>query len=298
MRPVYLFAAAFFVLSGVAYCSDSDKMVRKGNAFYGMEKYDDALKEYDNALSKEPDSQLINFNRGAAQYKSGDMQGAISSFEKAAVSADAELEAKANYNLAGAKYKAAMAKKESSIEEATGLLGGALAGYKRAIELDPRDMDAKINYEITEKEYELLKEKLQQQKNSQQQDQEKRSSQKSEKNDSQGSGGEQQSGEQQGMKDKQENPEQQEQKDKGGSSGEKNGQEEQKAQDSGSAGKENSGSKDEGGYSSGKDAGHQGREMSEQEAKMLLDGYTQEENALGKIDDRRGGRETSVDKDW
>ncbi|HQJ16203.1 MAG TPA: tetratricopeptide repeat protein, partial [Candidatus Omnitrophota bacterium] len=154
--------------AAIAFAADSATIVRKGNALYKQQKYGDALKLYDKALEKQPDSSIIHFNKGASQFKAEDFEAAIGSFEKASATQDRSLEAKANYNLANSKYKLGQSRKESDLASAVSLLGEALERYRRAIELDPKDNDAKLNYELVEKEYRDLKQKLEQQAKEQQ----------------------------------------------------------------------------------------------------------------------------------
>jgi len=60
--------------------------VEKGNRLYQEQKYEDALGHYDRALAKQPDSAVINFDVGAAQYKTKEYDLANRSFEKSLTS--------------------------------------------------------------------------------------------------------------------------------------------------------------------------------------------------------------------
>ncbi|MCX5681534.1 MAG: tetratricopeptide repeat protein, partial [Candidatus Omnitrophica bacterium] len=153
-------------------------LVDKGNRLYKDQKFEDALKLYDQALSAQPNSAVINFNEGAAQYKTKEYQQANSSFEKALTTDDKGLEAKANYNLGNSRYMWGVSKENSDLQGAVQLLEGALSNYKRALELTQKDEDAKVNYKIAEEKLKELKEKLkkqpqQNQNNQQQQEQPK-----------------------------------------------------------------------------------------------------------------------------
>ncbi|MHB8155285.1 MAG: tetratricopeptide repeat protein [Candidatus Omnitrophota bacterium] len=257
--------------------------VEKGNRLYGDKKYQDALKYYDQALAKQPDSAIINFDSGAAQYKTKEYQKANSLFEKSLITEDRGLEAKANYNLGNSKYMLGSSKENTDLSAAVQLLEGALNNYKRTQELTPKDEDVKVNYKIVADKLKELKEKLKQQ------PQENKNDQKQEQQN------------QEQLQKQQGEPQQKEQE----KSGDKQGQDQQ-AQESKQEGQDKQGqstaaqastqSKESGGASSAQPQGP--KEMSKEEASMLLEGYRQEENAAGMLKDDRKGTEEKVLKDW
>ncbi len=249
----------YFLFASLAFAGNSAKIVSSANRLYNAGKYDEALKSYNEALISNPDSYAINYNMGTACFKKGEYEKAISSFEKALISSDKSLESKANYNIGNSKYKLGKLKENTDLSNTVKLLRESLDYYKRAIELDSNDKDAKLNHELVEKELKILLDKLKQQ-------QENKDKQKGQS-------------EKQEQKDKQ----QTESKD-GNQSQEQNRQEENKEQAAGS--------------NEPASMGEESQEMSAQEAKMLLDGYRQEENSKGEIKDTTRGYPADVLKDW
>jgi len=164
-RLILIILQAGFISLGsylFSFADDSAGLVNKANSLYRQKKYDEAIKLYNQAQIKAPDSTGISYNIGIAQYKKGAYNAAISSLEKATVSKDKVLESKANYNIGNAKYKLGKLKENTDLKETVSLLRQCLDYYKRAIELNVKDEDAKINHELVEKELKTLLDKLKQ----------------------------------------------------------------------------------------------------------------------------------------
>lgn len=253
-----------------AGAASSAKDVREGISLYKQEKYDEAIAKYNSAQTELPDSDIINFNLGAAMYKKGDFQGAVDAFTKALVTEDKNLEARANYNIANSKYRLGNLRINTDLSGAVSYYREALDYYKRAIELDQKDTEAKYNHELVEKKLKVLLDKLKnrpEQKDQQQDNQDKEG--KEEK--SQSAAGKD--------KDQKENEEagQQEAQVQQGETGQEAEKENDKAADT---------------------YGHEETEkMSPEEARMLLEAFGQEE--AGDRMQRQGSAYfPDVQKDW
>lgn len=255
IKKVFLLLLKSFALAALfvplAFAADSAKIISRANDLYQKGKYEEALKLYEDALAQKPDMPLLNFDAGAARFKTGEYEKAAGSFEKGLVSEARNLESASSYNLGNTKYSIAKSREGSDPSSAAKLLGESLGYYKRAIELDSRDNDAKFNYELVNRELKALKEKSKQQ---QQQ---------------QGQGGQQQQNQQSQQDKEQQDKQQQKQQQQQAGQGQ---EQEQQPQDL--------------------------KEMSPEEAKMLLEGYRQEEAGQGELKDTRKGQPTEAAKDW
>jgi len=262
--------SVFIVCGSYLSCSaeDSAGLVRKANRLYKQEKYDEAVKLYNEAQIKSPDSAEINYNIGIAQYKKEDYASAVGFLERATASRDKILESKANFNIANSKYKFGKLKENTELKETVNLLRQSLDYYKRTIELNSKDEDARINHELVEKELKMLLDKLKQ-------EQEKKKDQSEEEKEKKEGQAQSQEGEQE---DKQGQQAQQAAKAEGQEAEEKKKEEAKAASEAKQA--------------------EETREMSEQEASMLLEGYRQEENSTGKLEDKKRGFAGDVLKDW
>jgi tetratricopeptide (TPR) repeat protein len=254
--------------------------VKAGNKLYKQQKYDEALQEYNEAKTIEPDSDIVHFNIGTAQYKKGQYEEAIGAFISSLATEDKSLEAQATYNIANSKYRLGEEKADSAPSEAVGLYRESLDYFKRAIELDEKNGDAKYNHELVEKKLRILLEKL---KNRQEEEKES----EGEDNEEQ----EKQDQEQQQSGDRGEEKEREKQET--GTSD----QEDQKPAHQESAESEAS-QPDEGeGTESALPDEERGEEMSPEEAQMLLEAFGEDES-LDVLEKRSMGYQREVLKDW
>ncbi|MDD5561641.1 MAG: tetratricopeptide repeat protein [Candidatus Omnitrophica bacterium] len=289
-RAVFIIFQVVFILSVFrlpVFAADSAGLVNKANSLYKQKKYDEAIKLYNEAQIKSPDSAEISYDIGVSQYKKGDYASAVNSFEKATISRSKILESKANFNIANSKYKLGKLKENTDLKETVSLLRQSLDYYKRAIELDPKDKDAKVNHELVEKELKMLLDKLKQ-------EQDKKNEQSGEdKEQKEGRGSESQEGKQQ------ENKESQQKQEEKASQAQEQKQEEKKQEGVKQANKAEQAQEEKQGKEepNGQSAEEQ-KEMSGQEANMLLEGYRQEEDSAGKLEDRKRGTSADVLKDW
>lgn len=137
--------------------------VRKGNTLYHQQNYEEAIKKYRHALQKDAESDMINFNAGAALYQNKKYAEAQESFQKALLSDDEELKQKAHYNLGNTLYRMAEDVGSKNPQEALKPLEDALVQYEQALQIDPQDQEAQANYQFVREVLKKVKEQIRQQ---------------------------------------------------------------------------------------------------------------------------------------
>jgi len=151
---------------------------------YDRQDYGDAQEQFSNQLKRLPDSQGLQFDLGAAAYKSGDYGKALEAFAKAVTSTDQPMREAAEYNLGNTLYQrgAAQKDKEPKIKE----WKNALQHYDQALNLDPQNKDARYNRDLVQRLIDdLEKEEKQQQQQQQQKDKNKDKDKKDDKDQNQ-----------------------------------------------------------------------------------------------------------------
>jgi len=144
--------------------------VRKGNQFYEDGNFAASEKKYKQALEREPESEIINFNLGTALYKQKDFENTIRHFQKALLSEQEDLKQKVYYNLGNTFYQAGIQQEDNKIHNAIAFLENSLKQYEQAFDINREDEDTQYNYEYVKKELERLKEKQKQQQKQESQD--------------------------------------------------------------------------------------------------------------------------------
>lgn len=127
----------FFFSHGVLSAFELDpggSRVEEGAERYEQGDFRDSLKRYQEAEPYFPEDARLEFNRGAAEFKSGNVAKAIRHFEKSAASSDPELQWRSRYNL-GNSYKKIGDRKRAAEE------------YIKALKLNPNLKEAQKNLE-------------------------------------------------------------------------------------------------------------------------------------------------------
>ena len=126
IKVLTIIILSLVVCNSYAQTSEEETM-RKGIDLTRLEKFDEAITEFNKVITANPKSVAAYYNLGFAYDKKGDLANAISYFSKA-IEIDATL-ADAYYNRGSAYYK-------------KGNFDNAITDYNKVIEISPASADA------------------------------------------------------------------------------------------------------------------------------------------------------------
>src|SRR3989338_2076582 len=106
-RLIFTLPLVVLLVPGLAQASS-----KKGSQLYSKGDYKASVEEYEQALAKDEESDIINFNTGTALYKSEQYPQAIKHLQKALLTDKSDLKQKSHYNLGNSLYKFGKAQEE------------------------------------------------------------------------------------------------------------------------------------------------------------------------------------------
>jgi len=124
--------------------------VERGNRYYRAGRYEEAVREYQKALSSGVNTPELHYNLGTALLQLGRYDEADPHLRAAVRSTDPELRQRAYYNIGNR----ALLPARQAAQGASEMLDAAIASYRQALRLDPADTDAKWNLELALREQE------------------------------------------------------------------------------------------------------------------------------------------------
>jgi|GEM_PF-430694 len=169
------------VLIGGASADPTYTKNKKANRLYAQEKYDEALKIYEDALLESPGNQKLLMNKGSTQYRLGDYEKAEESYQAAASIEDKKARADLFYNLGNTLYRQGEQLEMSGNPAAAEKYKAAYENFIKALDLRPKDMDAKWNLQLAYQRMQKMQNEQQQQQQNQQNNQ-KNQNQQNEQN--------------------------------------------------------------------------------------------------------------------
>jgi Ca-activated chloride channel homolog len=141
---------------------------RAAERAYHQGRFQQSAAEYERAVARSPGDAKLQYNLGAAQYKSGDFAKAGAALARALRSDRLELQQSAYYDLGNTLYRVGQKTVATQPEQTIEQWKKAIASYEAAIRLDAKDADAIYNRDFVKRKLDEL-ERQQKQKDQQKQ---------------------------------------------------------------------------------------------------------------------------------
>ena len=159
VAPLVLAAigVALTAMSGMAHASvsDAEKSYRRGD-------YARADREYEASARKRPTEARLQFNVGAAAYKTGDFKTATTAFQSAIKTGAPPVQQGAFYNLGNTEYRVGQQTQQAQPDTTIAQWQAAVKSYDAALQIQPGDADAKFNRDLVQRQLAQLQQKQQQ----------------------------------------------------------------------------------------------------------------------------------------
>jgi Ca-activated chloride channel family protein len=145
---------------------------QKAKRLYDKGEFEEAGKQYQDAIDEKPEDSRLYYNLGASLFRSADYNEANTALKKALATDDLKLQQNAFYNLGNTHYRMGEDQLETNPEETIKLWNRGLKNYENALNLDTNDEDAKFNYDYLKKRLQELMSQQEQEQQQQQQEEE------------------------------------------------------------------------------------------------------------------------------
>ena len=168
-------AACFTVFFAGRWSDLVRSLPEQAEQAYERKDYDKALELYQEAQTRNPDSDTLAYNLGNTFYRLGRFEDAKKQYGRILENENRVLSADSYYNMGNTLYQVGRKTEDQQSYQQ------AMEAFKQSIAISPEDREAKYNYELVKR---LLKEQQQQQQQHQQ-NQDKQDQQDQEKNQQQ-----------------------------------------------------------------------------------------------------------------
>ncbi|RKY25872.1 MAG: hypothetical protein DRP62_00305 [Planctomycetota bacterium] len=174
IKKLKIILTMILLLSQLSLASSVEDLVQHGNSLYNKGNFNDALKEYNQALIDLPQSLEPKFNKANCYFHLDDLAHAIDLYnEVAADSKDMKLVEKAKYNLGNCYFQRGSKQKDSNLQKAMEDMQTAIVCWRSALEINPENQNAAKNIEVARLTIKDIIDQINKQKQEQQQQAEK-----------------------------------------------------------------------------------------------------------------------------
>jgi len=164
---IYLPLLLCLFMSQAVFAGPARISTDQGNRLYEQEKFDEAIKQYDQALIDSPHVLEPKFNKANSYYRLDDLDKAVNLYRQvAAESKDMKLVTSTKYNLGNCRFQQGSKQRDSNLQKAIDDMKTAIEHWRSVLDIEPQNQKAAKNIEVARL---TIKDILDQLKNQQQQ---------------------------------------------------------------------------------------------------------------------------------
>ena len=132
-----------------AFADSAQVSTGQGNRLYEQKKFDEAIKQYDQALIDSPQAVEPKFNKANSYYHLDDLDEAVNLYRQvAAESKDMTLVTKAKYNLGNCSFQQGSKQRDSNLQKAIEEMETAIGHWRGVLDIDSENEKAAKNIEV------------------------------------------------------------------------------------------------------------------------------------------------------
>ncbi len=132
-----------------AFAGSARLSTLQGNKLYEQGKFDEAIKQYDQAVIDNPLVLEPKFNKANSYYRLDDLEQAMNLYKAVATeSKDMKLVAKAKYNLGNCSFQQGTKQRDSNLEKAIQDMENAIGYWRGVLDTEPENEKAAKNIEV------------------------------------------------------------------------------------------------------------------------------------------------------
>lgn len=133
----------------ILFAESVEDQVRKGNKKYAEGNFNEAIKEYDQALVEKPDAMRPKFNKANSYYRLDDIAKAMDLYEEVATgSKDMKLVTKAKYNTGNCYFQRGSKQRDSDLQKALDDMKTSITFWRQVLDIEPDNKKAARNIEV------------------------------------------------------------------------------------------------------------------------------------------------------
>jgi tetratricopeptide (TPR) repeat protein len=135
--------------SRIAFAGSVQISTDYGNRLYEQGNFDEAIKQYDQALIDSPGALEPKFNKANSYYRLDDLEQAIDLYrDVAAESKNMKLVTRAKYNLGNCSFQQGSKQRDSNLKKAVDDMKTAVGHWRGVLDIDPENKKAAKNIEV------------------------------------------------------------------------------------------------------------------------------------------------------